>query len=60
MARKAYVVHRATENAPEVYKINRRDDGSLGNIQGNKCNIARKEIKTWFRRLLSIFCLHFR
>ena len=32
---KAYVVHRATENAPEVYKINKRDDGSLGNIQGN-------------------------
>ena len=32
---KAYVVHRATENAPEVYKINKRDDGSFGNIQGN-------------------------
>ena len=33
---KAYVVHRATESAPEVYKINQCDDGSLGNIQGNR------------------------
>ncbi len=30
---KAYIVNKATENAPEVYKINKRDDGSLGNIQ---------------------------
>jgi hypothetical protein len=30
---KAYIVHKATENVPEVYKINKKDDGSLGNVQ---------------------------
>ena len=47
---KAYVVHRATENAPEVYKINRRDDGSLGNIQGFTNKIAN--IFSWVRNIL--------